>query len=146
LTVRRLAVIGCDTENKEAVTIIKSSESVVKCQKLSRVGTQFLGGYSSLKGGVSFARFLSKNGSEAWGVSMVLIIREAVTPEQINQMTEQFGSNLIKLAVDVKREIVAGGGELHSDCEQALLEDGSQQIDVWRADWQYGLDVGSGVE
>lgn len=30
---------------------------------------------------------------------------------------------------------LAGGGELHSDCEQALLEDGSQQVDVWGADW-----------
>ncbi len=51
-------------------------------------------------------------------------------------MAEQFGSNFIKLAVDVKHEILAGGGELHSDCEQALLEDGSQQVDVWGADWQ----------
>lgn len=66
---------------------------------------------------------------------MILIIREAVTPEQINQMTEQFGSNFIKLAVDVNREILAGGGELHSDCEQALLEHGSQQVDIWGADW-----------
>lgn len=48
---------------------------------------------------------------------MILIIHEAVMPEQINQMTEQFGSNFIKLAVDVKYEILAGGGELHSDCE-----------------------------
>ena len=66
---------------------------------------------------------------------MLLIIREAVTPEQINQMTEQFGSNFIKLAVDVEREILADGGELHSDCEQALLKDGSQQANVWGADW-----------
>jgi hypothetical protein len=66
---------------------------------------------------------------------MILIIRESVTPDQINLMIEQFGSNFIKLAVDVNREILAGGGELHSDCEQALLEDGSQQVDVWGADW-----------
>ncbi|PKO20705.1 MAG: hypothetical protein CVU38_18715 [Chloroflexi bacterium HGW-Chloroflexi-1] len=66
---------------------------------------------------------------------MILIIREAVTREQIKQMTEQFGSNFIKLAVDVNREILAGGGELHADCEQALLEDNSQQVDIWGADW-----------
>jgi len=52
---------------------------------------------------------------------MILIIRETATPEQIEQMTEQFGSNFIKLAVDVNREILAGGGELHADCEQALI-------------------------
>ena len=66
---------------------------------------------------------------------MLLIIRKAALPEQIVQMAEQFGSNFIKLAVDVNREILAGGGELHADCEQALLEDGSQQVDIWGADW-----------
>jgi hypothetical protein len=41
----------------------------------------------------------------------------------------------IKLAVDVEREILAGGGEYHADCEEVLLEDGSQQADIWGADW-----------
>ena len=41
----------------------------------------------------------------------------------------------IKLAVDVRRGILAGGGILHADCESALLEDGSRQEDVWGADW-----------
>jgi len=66
---------------------------------------------------------------------MILIIRETVTTEQIKQMTAQFDSNFVKLAVDVNREILAGGGELHADCEQALLEDNSQQVDIWGADW-----------
>lgn len=66
---------------------------------------------------------------------MILIIREPVTPEQITQMSEAFGEALIKLAVDVERGILAGGGELHADCEEALLEDGSRQNDIWGADW-----------
>lgn len=41
----------------------------------------------------------------------------------------------IKLAVDVRRQVIAGGGTLHADCEAALLEDGSQQVDIWGADW-----------
>jgi hypothetical protein len=41
----------------------------------------------------------------------------------------------IKLAVDVERGIVAGGGEWHYDCEQVLLGDGSRQEAVWGADW-----------
>lgn len=41
----------------------------------------------------------------------------------------------IKLAVDIKRGILAGGGILHADCESELLEDGSNQEDVWGADW-----------
>ena len=41
----------------------------------------------------------------------------------------------IKLAVDVRRRIIAGGGGMHADCEAALLEDGSEQADMWGADW-----------
>ena len=41
----------------------------------------------------------------------------------------------IKLAVDVRREVLAGGGVLHADCEAVLLRDGSRQEDIWGADW-----------
>jgi hypothetical protein len=41
----------------------------------------------------------------------------------------------IKLAVDVERDILAGGGEYQADCEEVLLEDGSRQEDIWGADW-----------
>jgi hypothetical protein len=41
----------------------------------------------------------------------------------------------VKLAVDIEREIAAGGGALHADCEAALLEAGSGQDDIWSADW-----------
>jgi hypothetical protein len=66
---------------------------------------------------------------------VILIIREPATVEQISQMEEAFAGLMIKLAVDVARGILAGGGALHADCEQALLEDGSRQEDVWGADW-----------
>ena len=66
---------------------------------------------------------------------MILIIREQATLEQSEQMAETYVGLMIKLAVDVEKEIIAGGGELHADCEQALLEDGSQQENVWGADW-----------
>jgi len=41
----------------------------------------------------------------------------------------------VKLAVDIQRGILAGGGFLHADCEAVLIEDGSQQSDIWGADW-----------
>ncbi len=41
----------------------------------------------------------------------------------------------IKTAIDIRRQILAGGGEMHSDCETVLLESGSQQIDIWGASW-----------
>jgi hypothetical protein len=65
---------------------------------------------------------------------MIHIVRESATPEQIAEMSQVLGL-FIKLAVDVQRGILAGGGELHADCEQVLLKDGSQQEDIWGADW-----------
>jgi hypothetical protein len=65
---------------------------------------------------------------------MIYIVREPATPEQITEMSQVLGL-FIKLAVDVQRGILAGGGELHADCEQALLKDGSRQEDIWGADW-----------
>lgn len=65
---------------------------------------------------------------------MIQIIRERATAEQAREMLEPL-QTYIKLAVDVRRRLLAGGGALHADCEAALLEDGSQQRDVWGADW-----------
>jgi hypothetical protein len=65
---------------------------------------------------------------------MIQIIRSRATPEQMQHMLEAFGI-YIKLAVDVQRKILVGGGELHADCEKLLLEDGSQQKDIWGANW-----------
>lgn len=31
--------------------------------------------------------------------------------------------------------MLAGGGEMHADCEEILLDDGSMQEDIWGADW-----------
>jgi len=42
---------------------------------------------------------------------------------------------MIKIAVDTRRTILAGGGEMHADCEQVLLENGSEQDDIWGANW-----------
>ena len=65
---------------------------------------------------------------------MIHIIRERATQQQIADMLEMLDF-YIKLAVDVEREILAGGGALHADCEAELLEDGSQQQHIWGADW-----------
>lgn len=41
----------------------------------------------------------------------------------------------IKVAVDVERGVLAGGGVMHADCKRVLLDDGSRQEDVWGGDW-----------
>ena len=65
---------------------------------------------------------------------MIYIIRERATPDQIEEMSQML-QTYIKLAVDIDRGILAGGGAMHADCEAVLLEDGSQQEYIWGADW-----------
>jgi hypothetical protein len=65
---------------------------------------------------------------------MIHIIRTRATKEQVDEMLEAHGF-YIKLAVDIERSILAGGGELHADCEAVLLEDGSTQENIWGASW-----------
>jgi hypothetical protein len=62
------------------------------------------------------------------------IVRQRATEKEINEMLEEL-ETYIKLAVDVERGILAGGGEYHADCEEVLLEDESRQEDIWGADW-----------
>jgi Protein of unknown function (DUF5674) len=65
---------------------------------------------------------------------MIHIVRDRASPTQMRDMLQALGS-YIKLAVDVRRRILAGGGALHADCEAVLPEDGSRQADVCGADW-----------
>ena len=61
-------------------------------------------------------------------------LKEKATPTQIAGMLQQYES-MIKIVVDTRRKILAGGGEMHADCESVLLDDGSQQDDLWGANW-----------
>lgn len=61
----------------------------------------------------------------------VEILRSATSRARLASLAEaQFG-DMVKAVVDVRRRIVAIGGELHSDEEAALIEDGSAQGDLW---------------
>ena len=62
------------------------------------------------------------------------IIRQRASEKEVDEMLEEL-QTYIKLAVDLERSVLAGGGEYHADCEEILLEDGSPQEDVWGADW-----------
>ncbi len=63
---------------------------------------------------------------------MIVIIYTRATPQQMEQMLEEH-KFYIKVAVDIERRILAGGGEMHFYCEQALLSEGSRQQDIWAA-------------
>jgi hypothetical protein len=65
---------------------------------------------------------------------MIYLIQEKASSEQVSEMLQEYES-MIKIVVDVRRKILAGGGEMHADCETVLLDNGSEQDDLWGANW-----------
>ena len=49
----------------------------------------------------------------------------------LKEMAKKMFGNLVKAVVDIEREIMAVDGELHSDEELLLAENGSKRTDVW---------------
>ncbi|MDP6114698.1 MAG: DUF5674 family protein [Planctomycetota bacterium] len=68
----------------------------------------------------------------------ILILDRKARPDELAAMLETFFEHMIKYVVDVRREVVAIGGELHADAEQLLLESGSSQSDLWGANYLPG--------
>lgn len=65
---------------------------------------------------------------------MICLLAEKASPEQIRSMLEEYGT-IIKIAVDIRRKLLVGGGIMHADCESVLLDEGSEQDDLWGANW-----------
>ena len=65
---------------------------------------------------------------------MIHLLKEKVVPTQIQDMLQEY-ENMIKIVIDIRRRYLSGGGEMHADCESALLDDGSEQDDLWGANW-----------
>lgn len=64
----------------------------------------------------------------------MIYLTEQATVQQIQEMLAQY-STMIKIVVDIRRGILVGGGEIHADCEDILLNAGSEQDDLWGANW-----------
>lgn len=61
----------------------------------------------------------------------IRIIDKAITVDELRQMAQESFGDFIKGVCDLEKEVLALGGELHSDCYEALIENGSQAKDIW---------------
>ena len=61
----------------------------------------------------------------------IRIISERISMDFLTQIAKERIGDLIKAVVDVEKEIMAIGGELHADEEAMLLETGSNQKNLW---------------
>jgi hypothetical protein len=70
------------------------------------------------------------------------IVRTPIDLAHLRDLAEGLFGDLVKAVIDVDRGMMAIGGELHADEEAALLDDGSNQADLWGINL-YPADHGS---
>ena len=70
---------------------------------------------------------------------IVVVRDERLPPGVLAVLVARFFEDMVKLVVDIEREVAAVGGELHADAEALLLEEGSRQSDLWGANYYPGL-------
>lgn len=76
----------------------------------------------------------------------IVILTDPIDPHDLRTLVDRFFEDMVKYVVDVERGVVAVGGELHSDAEGLLIEDGSRQPDLWGANYYPGRGAGEWIE
>lgn len=59
------------------------------------------------------------------------IIREMISVKELKEIASAGFGDMVKAVVDVSRELLAIDAELHADLEALMLENGSDQKDLW---------------
>jgi len=77
----------------------------------------------------------------------VVVVRSGrIDPAELRRLVDEVFEDMVKYVVDVERGIAAVGGEMHADGEQALLEYGSRQADLWGANYYPGRGPAECIE
>ena len=70
---------------------------------------------------------------------MIQVIDKKISEQELKIHLGKPFSEMIKFVVDILREKIALGGEMHSDGDAILLRDGSSQDDLWGGNYYPGL-------
>ena len=59
------------------------------------------------------------------------IVSQPINRSELEAMLPGYFGDMIKAVVDVQKEIIGLDAELHADIERELLQQGSEQADLW---------------
>ena len=76
---------------------------------------------------------------EETSMGEIRIISERIDPELLARLVRETFVTMVKFVVDIDREILAIGGELHADAEAMLLDAGSDSRNLWGANYHPGV-------
>ena len=77
---------------------------------------------------------------------MIEIVKSQIQRRKLQGMAHESFGDLVKAVVDIRRNIMAIGGELHADEEAMLLNDGSKQGDLWGINIYPSLEADAMIE
>lgn len=61
----------------------------------------------------------------------IKVIDKWISLTELRELAKQRFGDMIKAVVDIQKNIIAVGGEFHADEEALLLEQGSNQTNLW---------------
>ena len=61
----------------------------------------------------------------------IKLFRKKILKSELEILAQETFVDMVKGVADLHQKIFALGGELHADCEEVLIEEGSQQSDLW---------------
>ena len=64
---------------------------------------------------------------------MIRIIDKKIDKYILQEICDAHFKTMVKFVVDIKLKKMGVGGELHSDAEELLINEGSNQEDIWGA-------------
>jgi hypothetical protein len=64
-------------------------------------------------------------------VGTIYVITEKIFKNELKRIAELRFGDLVKAVVDIEKNIMAIGAELHADEEALLIEQGSHQANLW---------------
>lgn len=78
--------------------------------------------------------------------ALIVVTDRPLDPGELARLVRDGFGDMVKFVADVRRRVVAVGGQLHSDGESLLLEEGSAQDDLWGANYYPGRGRADCVE
>ena len=76
----------------------------------------------------------------------IRVVRDTVSRDELTEIAKQQFGDMVKAVVDVEQGIMAIGGELHSDEEAVLLDQGSAQRHLWGVNLYHDKPLSEWIE
>ena len=76
----------------------------------------------------------------------IVVTDRRLDPVELGRLVRDGFGDMVKFVADIRRRVVAVGGQLHADAESLLLEEGSAQEDLWGGNYYPGRGRAGCVE